>query len=526
MPAPAITIPGRCLWCVPPAAALAALCLLSCSDNIAPDSTQIGAIAVAPRLTADAIGAAPVSRVRVTLTRMSDESVARDTDVTVSPADTIVDLTITVVLREPGEQFMLMLQLFDAQGNLVYIGGPLPVTASPPDSPAPVVVWLMPAAGWPIVFAGDSMGGLSSGIFTVNRDGTGLTNVVSIPSFSLNRAVYPRWAPNRSRIVYGLEEPSGPSSQNHLFVVSADGVEQARLVSDTNSAGARWSLDAAHLAFVCYGYAPQAYQLMEDVCLINDVTGPVASLVGRGDGTGKVFVTDRVPNPAGRALGPGAFAWDPTNPDRIAFVRDSLDAAGGWQSSRIYTALFDGTRWNVQPLSPDVMYAGGQALRITSAWLSWTLDGSRIAFAAEDPQFQSHIFAINRDGTGLTQLTTTADTDDDPLYAPSGSELLFTRTVAGSGSFDAWIMNADGSNQRQLTAENVGDYDVTLLGYDWSFDGQEIVLTGFETPYGNLLIYRIPSTATAATYFTDRVLIGRGAGPGGYVRDIQPNWRP
>jgi hypothetical protein len=87
-------------------------------------------------------------------------------------------------------------------------------------------------------------------------------------------------------------------------------------------------------------------------------------------------------------------------------------------------------------------------------------------------------------------------------------------------------MSADGSGQRQVTAENVGDYDVTLLGYDWSFDGQEIVLTGFETPYGNLFIFRIPRTTTAATYFANRVLIGRGADPGGYVRDIQPSWRP
>jgi Tol biopolymer transport system component len=526
MPAPAIVIPGRRQWRALSAAVLAAAFLPSCSENVAPNSTSTGTIAVAPRFTADAAGAAQVSHVRVILTRMSDESVARDTVVPLSPTDTIVDLTITVSVRVPGEQFALLLQLFDTQGDLVYIGGPVPVTASPPGSATPVMVLLMPAAGWPIVFAGDSMGGLSSGIFTVNRDGTGLTNVVPITSVSLNRMVYPRWAPNRSRIVYGLEEPSGPSNQNHLFVVSADGAEQARIVSDTNAAGARWSPDAAHLAFVCYGYAPQTFQQMEDVCVIDDVTGTVASLAGRGDGTGKVFVTDRVPNPAGRALGSGAFAWDPTNPDRIAFVRDSMDATGGWQSSRIYTALFDGTRWNVQALSPDVMAPGGSPLQITSAWLSWTMDGSRIAFSAVDQQYRSHIYAINRDGTGLAQLTATADFDGNPSYAPSGEELLFTRSLAGTGGFDAWIMSADGSGQRQVTAENVGDYDVTLLGYDWSFDGQEIVLTGFETPYGNLFIFRIPRTTTAATYFANRVLIGRGADPGGYVRDIQPSWRP
>lgn len=526
MPAPAIVIPGRRLWRVLPPAVLAAVSLATCSEHIAPGAPLTGTIAVAPRFASGTLQVPEIAEVRVILTRMSDETVAQDTIVRLSPADTIVDLTITVPIRAPGEQFALLLQLFDAQRNLVYIGGPVPVTASSPGSARPVMVLLMPAAGWPIVFAGDSMGGLSSGIFTVNRDGTGLTNVVPITSLMLNRMVYPRWAPNRSRIAYGIEEPAGPSSQVHLFVAEADGATVSRVVSDTNATGARWSRDGAHLAFVCYGYAPQTFQQMEDVCVINDATGTVASLAGRGDGTGKVFVTDRVPNPAGRALGSGAFAWDPTNPDRIAFVRDSMDATGGWQSSRIYTALFDGTRWNVQPLSPDVMAPGGSPLQITSEWLSWTMDGSRIAFAAIDPQYRSHIYAINRDGTGLTQLTATADFDGNPSYAPSGEEMLFTRSIAGTGGFDAWIMNADGSGQRQVTAENVGDYDVTLLGYDWSFDGLEIVLTGFETPDGNLFIFRIPRTTTAATYFADRVRIGRAADPGGFVRDIQPSWRP
>lgn len=526
MPAPANVIPGRRRWRGLPFAVFAAVLLLNCVEHSAPGVTQTGVIAIAPRFAMSVLQAPEVTQVRVTLTRMSDETVARDTVVPLSPADTIVDLTITVSLRVPGEQFALLLRLFDAQGNLVYIGGPVPVVAAPPGSAAPVMVLLMPAAGWPIVFAGDSMGGLSSGIFTVSRDGTNLTNVVPITSIALDRMVFPRWSPDRSRIAYGIEEPAGPSSQVHLFVAEADGATVSRVVSDTNATGARWSPDGAHLAFVCYGYALQTFQQMEDVCVINDATGTVASLAGRGDGTGKVFVTDRVPNPAGRALGSGTFAWDPTNPDRIAFVRDSMDATGGWQSSRIYTALFDGTRWNVQPLSPDVMAPGGSPLQITSAWLTWTMDGSRIAFSAIDQQYESDLFAINRDGTGLTRLTGTADFDGNPNYSPTGTELLFTRSTAGVGSFDAWIMNADGSGQRRVTAENVGDFDVSILGYDWSPDGTEIVLTGFDTPYGNLFIFRIPRTTTAATYFADRVLIGRGADPGGYVQDIQPSWRP
>lgn len=385
------------------------------------------------------------------------------------------------------------------------------------------------ASQLPIVFAGDSAGGLSSGIFTVNPDGTGLTNIIAIPTIVQSligeRAIYPRWSPDYSQIAYSIEEPAGPSTQSHLFVASSDGVTIVPVVSDTGAAGAIWSLNGAHLAFACFGYDAQTLQSLQDVCIINDITGPVASLAGRGDGSGKVFVTDLVANPAGRAGGIAAFAWDPTNPDRIAFVRDSLPPTGGFPSSRIYTAVFDGTSWTVQPLSTDVLDVGGGPLQIVSSRLTWSPDGSHLAFAAMDAQYLSDIFVINRDGTGFTRLTATADFDDDPLYSPDGTKLLFTRTLSASG-FDAWMMNADGSNVHQVTAENVGDYDVMLLGYDWSPDGSEIVLTGFEIPYGSQMIYKIPATTTAATYFTDRVLIGRGSVGQNDVLDIQPNWRP
>jgi hypothetical protein len=36
----------------------------------------------------------------------------------------------------------------------------------------------------------------------------------------------------------------------------------------------------------------------------------------------------------------------------------------------------------------------------------------------------------------------------------------------------------------------------------------------------------VPRTTTAATYLANRVLVGRGVDPGGFVRDIQPSWRP
>jgi Tol biopolymer transport system component len=143
------------------------------------------------------------------------------------------------------------------------------------------------------------------------------------------------------------------------------------------------------------------------------------------------------------------------------------------------------------------------------------------------PEFK--IFVINRDGTGLRQLTFLPGYDDSPLFSPDGSEVAFGRDRCPS-AYDGWIVdlaNTDGTLERRITDHGVVtcDFDTDLLGGDWSPDGSQIVLNGFD-PTGNLLIYVVPRTVLAATYSSLRVLVGRDVDLGGFVQDIQPSWRP
>lgn len=84
-------------------------------------------------------------------------------------------------------------------------------------------------------------------------------------------------------------------------------------------------------------------------------------------------------------------------------------------------------------------------------------NGTRIAFVGRDQYLNTDIWVANRDGSGLTRLTTDAHSDDQPAWSPDGSKIVF-RSTRGVQS-QIWIMDADGSNQRNLMGDSYNVLD-------------------------------------------------------------------
>jgi len=121
--------------------------------------------------------------------------------------------------------------------------------------------------------------------------------------------------------------------------------------------------------------------------------------------------------------------------------------------------------------NPDifVMDADGRNLRqltehsANDIWPEWSPDGTQIAFPSRrDDNFE--IYVINADGTNLRRLTNTASHEDFPAWSPDGTQIVFSRIQGDDGTY---IMNADGSNERQLLS-------FPILEPDWSPDGTKI----------------------------------------------------
>ena len=98
---------------------------------------------------------------------------------------------------------------------------------------------------------------------------------------------------------------------------------------------------------------------------------------------------------------------------------------------------------------------------------SWTPDGQRIVFVAAVGG-ASKILAFDRVGAVFTELTS----DNPPTYTPSvspdGRLIAYSQQKSGT-DYDIWVMNADGTNRRQLTSDTAYEDQPA-----WSLDGTEI----------------------------------------------------
>jgi TolB protein len=112
--------------------------------------------------------------------------------------------------------------------------------------------------------------------------------------------------------------------------------------------------------------------------------------------------------------------------------------------------------------------------------------GDRIAF-----WLTSDIYLLDVATGGVTNLTNSADAEDEPAYSPSGKQIAFTRNGADGGIF---IMNDDGT---QVTRVTMNSSD---RGPRWSPDGKRIAF--YSDRDGSEDIYVVNVNGTGLTDLT------------------------
>ena len=138
--------------------------------------------------------------------------------------------------------------------------------------------------------------------------------------------------------------------------------------------------------------------------------------------------------------------------------------------------------WSTGPSSPTSLYLvdtkSGAVTTLLEAegfahqYPTFSPDGSTVLYTSDGQLWTIDV------ATGETTQLTSDDTRKDvcPDWSPDGTQIAYNANSGGDD--DIWIMNADGTDQRNLTASA----GATELGTSFSPDGQYIAFTGTGGP--------------------------------------------
>ena len=297
-----------------------------------------------------------------------------------------------------------------------------------------------------IVYVGFDEQTQKADIYTMNPDGTGVTNLTrryTDPNWSPlgNAHGSPEWSPDGTKISFTGTALSdiGSCCSTNVYVMDADGANLRRLTNTPSSSEgedtqATWAPGGNWLAFVStrsegpsdpdnptsnFSDDREIYRMDADGTNEQQLTATPSVNTDEQpsispDGTKIAFASNRHYR----------FFGDRENPDQLDIYVMNADGTG--EPERL---TFDAA-----PTSPTLN------LESRSQNPAWSPDGSRIAYESTRSG-NSEIWVMNSDGTGEpVNVSNHESWDSDPAWSPDGTQITFMSRRAGQD--DVWAVDA------------------------------------------------------------------------------------
>src|SRR5919106_103826 len=95
---------------------------------------------------------------------------------------------------------------------------------------------------------------------------------------------------------------------------------------------------------------------------------------------------------------------------------------------------------------------------------AWSPDATQIGFASRRSG-SFDIYLLNADGSGAERISDATAEEGEPAWSPDGEWITYVRRTPGTAVRELWLMRADGTGRRALTSQNA-----TVTTPAWSPD--------------------------------------------------------
>src|SRR5215472_12600009 len=312
-------------------------------------------------------------------------------------------------------------------------------------------------------------------------------------------------SPDGRHLAYSVamrDEPGRPYGQ--LWVMDLSTQKSIRFGGDKDrSGGAVWSPDGKWISF--FGRLGDKHGLMiakpdgADVTVLASPEGTNSPLPGTGneltwspDGKQIAYISSK---PDSRAAEASA---DPMVITRYLYKPDAGEGMTRFNDNqRLHIFVVDLATTQTRQLTKGAFDEHS---------IDWSPDGKEILFGSnrepnQDEVFNYDLFTLNVADGSIRRLTATECNEYDAIWSPDGKHIAYRGTRRGltdrettMEDTNVWVMNADGTNRREIGAA----IDNRQSAPHWSADGNSVYFTVQER--GNNRLVRLPITGGSPEY--------------------------